>query len=315
MTARDDNLTPGEMLAAARKKAGLSLEQLAEDTKIPPNMLRAVEMDEYHKVSGDLSVKSFLRAYAKEVGLEPEDIIEFYHVFTGAAVKAQQDAESGAWDESDVEIKRVGLPWGLILTALTVVAMGVGAFFWFSGGKSSDAPLEQEPVVNLETVQDEPSKTLPDTIALGWHMSEPIEIATPPPGTGKPHLPLAFAGTPEVVFQDGKTWPYVVRLISEKPGQFEVMKDAEMNFQTADFPASLAEAKPLPLENVVAGRAYAVKRGFVVYWGAEDHLSLRLGHIRGVELSFNTKIQDLTRFHPGQEILLDQSLLIDSSGN
>ena len=37
MTARDDNLTPGEMLAAARKKAGLSLDQLAEDTKIPLN--------------------------------------------------------------------------------------------------------------------------------------------------------------------------------------------------------------------------------------------------------------------------------------
>ena len=315
MTARDDNQTPGEMLAAARKKAGLSLEQLAEDTKIPPNMLRAVEMDEYHKVSGDLYVKSFLRAYAKEVGLEPEDIIELYHVFTGAAVKAQQDAESGAWDESDVEIKRVGLPWGLILTALTVVVIGVGAFFWFSGGESNDAPSEKEPVVKLNTVQDEPPKTLPDTIALGWQMSEPTEIVTPPPGTGKPHLPRAFAGTPGVVFQDGKTWPYVVRLISEKPGQFEVMKDAEKNFQTADFPASLAEAKPLPSENVVAGRAYAVERGFVVYWGADDHLSLRLGHVIGVELSFNTKVQDLTRFHPGQEILLDQSLLIDASGN
>ena len=188
-------------------------------------------------------------------------------------------------------------------------------YIWFFGGKSSEAPSEKEPVVKLNTVPNESPKTLPDTIALGWQMSEPTEIVTPPPGTGKPHLPPAFAGTPSVVFQGGKTWPFVVRLITEMPGQFEVMKDAETNFQTADFPASLAEAKPLPSENVVAGRAYAVGRGFVVYWGAADHLSLRLGHISGVELSFNSKIQDLTRFHPGQEILLDQSLLIDASGN
>ena len=53
----------------------------------------------------------------------------------------------------------------------------------------------------------------------------------------------------------------------------------------------------------------------MVYWGADDHFSLRLGHISGVELSFNNKIQDLTRFHAGQEILLDPSLLNDAAGN
>jgi len=53
----------------------------------------------------------------------------------------------------------------------------------------------------------------------------------------------------------------------------------------------------------------------VVYWGAADHLSLRLGQILGIELSFNGQVQDLSRFHPGQEILLDSSLLNDGVGN
>ncbi len=107
----------------------------------------------------------------------------------------------------------------------------------------------------------------------------------------------------------------MVRLIIDRPGRFEIKKDADTKFKAADFPASLTEATPLPAKNLVPGRAYAVQRGFVVYWGAEDHFSLRLGHISGVELSFNNKIQDLTRFHAGQEILLDPSLLNDSPGN
>ncbi len=84
MSDSGENLTPGEMLAAARAKTALSLEQMAENTKIPLNMLRAIEMDEYHKISGDLYVKSFLRSYAGEVGLDPEEMIELYHLFTGA---------------------------------------------------------------------------------------------------------------------------------------------------------------------------------------------------------------------------------------
>ncbi len=341
MTTNGENLTPGEMLAAARSKAELSLEQLAEDTKIPANMLLAIEMDEYHKVSGDLYVKSFLRSYAEEVGLDPEEMIDAYHVFTGSAVDALDAAASGAWDERDVEIKRVGLPWGLITTAALVLVVGGGAFFWFSGRESDDGALENEvvekqdtghaessnttelPGVELSAIGDQNAeKTLPDTLALGWQMSAPAVIETPPPvietppsGTGKSHLPQAFAGTSQVIFEEGKKWPYVIRLISERPGRFEVMKDAEKKFTAADFPSSLAQAQPLPAENLVAGRAYAVQRGYVVYWGADDHLSLRLGHILGVELSFNAKAQDLARFNPGQEILLDMSLLNNGEGN
>ncbi len=78
-----ERLTPGEMLGTARRKAGLNLDQMAEETKIPQPMLQAIELDEYHKISGELYVKSFLRAYAKEVGLDADEVLERYLSFTG----------------------------------------------------------------------------------------------------------------------------------------------------------------------------------------------------------------------------------------
>ena len=329
MTADGENLTPGEMLAAARSKTELSLEQMAENTKIPLNMLRAIEMDEYHKISGDLYVKSFLRSYAKEVELDPEEMIELYHIFTGATGDNPQGAVDGAWNESDVQIKHLGLPWGLIISIGVVVVAAAFAFYWYSMKEPADVipeesvvkPVEYEVMSDgvassatvIDTIKVADSK--PDTLALGWQVSKPAVNESLPTAMDKPELPEAFAGTPQNLFLDGQEWAYVVRLRSERPGQFEVMKDAETIFQKAEFPVSPAEAQPLPTENLVGGRAYAVKRGFVVYWGVNDHLSLRLGQITGVELSFNGQVQDLARFSAGQEILLDPSLLNEGAGN
>ena len=58
--------TPGEVLGSARKEAGLSLAELSTRTKIPQDMLQAIERDEYHKISGDLYVKSFMGSFAQE---------------------------------------------------------------------------------------------------------------------------------------------------------------------------------------------------------------------------------------------------------
>lgn len=342
MTATGENLTPGEMLLAAREKASLTLEQVAENTKIPLNMLRAIELDEYHKVSGDLYVKSFLRSYGTEVELDPEELISMYLAFTGASTPEGENAVAGSWDESDVQVKKVGLAWGSIVLVVVIVVVVAGLVFWFtrstdetndaadiiqpSQERLADTPEQPSPAVEVVADTSGVVSTANDTLALGWQMSraestpelqEPVAEVDPgpPPGTGQAHLPRAFPADANVIFQDGKQWPYVLRLISPRAGRFSLKKDAESAYQPAEFTSSLSEAKPLPADNLVAGRAYACRQGFVVYWGADDHVSLRLGHVQGVELSFNGHPQDLSRFRDGEEILLDSSALENNSGD
>lgn len=68
----------GERLRRARERAGLSLDELSSRTKIKVSILSAIEGGHFEKVPGGLFVRGFLRAYAREVGLDPEAIVSSY---------------------------------------------------------------------------------------------------------------------------------------------------------------------------------------------------------------------------------------------
>jgi len=53
--------TPGERLQEARKASGRGLADMAAETKIPVHLLEAIEMDDFHRLSGPIYVKSFLK--------------------------------------------------------------------------------------------------------------------------------------------------------------------------------------------------------------------------------------------------------------
>ncbi|RKZ16676.1 hypothetical protein DRQ50_05860 [bacterium] len=158
--------TPGELLAAARKRQGTSLTDLAARTKIPVAMLDAIERDEYHRISDPLYVKSFLRNAAVEVGLDPDEVLDLYSRVTGSSRPGVAPEE--IWEEKTVTIHRVGFPWGrvavLATAAVLVVAVVILAGQWLGGGESDDG-LQQTPVVAL--TDDEPSLPANDQSTAG----------------------------------------------------------------------------------------------------------------------------------------------------
>lgn len=76
MAAADqkDYRSPGEMLRESREERGLSVEDVAEATKISPRMLNALEADEYDELAGPLYARSFLRTLSKYFSLDEEDL-------------------------------------------------------------------------------------------------------------------------------------------------------------------------------------------------------------------------------------------------
>lgn len=71
-------MTLGERLRRARERAGISLDELCARTKIKVSILGAIERGDYARVPSGLFVRGFLRAYAREVGLDPEEIVAAY---------------------------------------------------------------------------------------------------------------------------------------------------------------------------------------------------------------------------------------------
>jgi cytoskeletal protein RodZ len=68
----------GATLRRARNSKQLTLEQLAERTKVGTTVLKAFENNDVDRLPARVYARGFLRAYAKEVGLDPEETVDEY---------------------------------------------------------------------------------------------------------------------------------------------------------------------------------------------------------------------------------------------
>jgi hypothetical protein len=70
--------TFGEKLRKQREQCGISLDTISTITKISPRMLRAIEDEHFDQLPGGVFSKGFVRAYARQVGLNEEEAVADY---------------------------------------------------------------------------------------------------------------------------------------------------------------------------------------------------------------------------------------------
>lgn len=68
----------GRSLREARTRRGLSLEDVARETRIRPRYLSALEEEDFHLLHGDAYAKGFLRGYAEFLGLDGGPLVDAY---------------------------------------------------------------------------------------------------------------------------------------------------------------------------------------------------------------------------------------------
>ncbi|MBX7197664.1 MAG: helix-turn-helix domain-containing protein [Sandaracinaceae bacterium] len=68
----------GQFLRNEREIRQLSLEELAQTTRIPLRSLQLLEEDRLDSLPGDVFVRGFLKSYAKAVGLGADDVVRRY---------------------------------------------------------------------------------------------------------------------------------------------------------------------------------------------------------------------------------------------
>jgi cytoskeletal protein RodZ len=73
--------SPGKHLKAERESQDLSLKEVSESTKIPERLLKAIEEDQYEIISSPVYVRGFLDAYARYLGLDSNEIIDWYEKY------------------------------------------------------------------------------------------------------------------------------------------------------------------------------------------------------------------------------------------
>jgi cytoskeleton protein RodZ len=71
-------MTIGERLREARERRGLSRDDISRETKIPRHVLEEIERNEIAHLPGGIVTRGYLRAFAEQVSLDPDDIIRAY---------------------------------------------------------------------------------------------------------------------------------------------------------------------------------------------------------------------------------------------
>jgi cytoskeletal protein RodZ len=68
--------TLGEELRQKREQRGVTLAEISEATRIGTRFLKAIETDSFSILPGGIFTRSFIRAYAKYVGMNEDEAID-----------------------------------------------------------------------------------------------------------------------------------------------------------------------------------------------------------------------------------------------
>jgi cytoskeletal protein RodZ len=80
MTTNKKSLSFGRYLQDIRLSKGISLETVAEETKIRLDNLLLIEGEKHDKLPDEVFVKGFLRAYAKAIGADEDEAVRRYQI-------------------------------------------------------------------------------------------------------------------------------------------------------------------------------------------------------------------------------------------
>jgi cytoskeleton protein RodZ len=160
MTSDKHHVDFGATLREARERRGLSLRVIADTTKISVGFLEALERNEISRLPGGIFSRSFVRAYALEVGLDPEQMIaEFITRFPVETVTQGHPRTRTLVDELESGTERRAWPI-LVWIVLAGVALTAALVYFGVVGRRAAPPVAGRPVVGTST----PLTLAPDAV-------------------------------------------------------------------------------------------------------------------------------------------------------
>jgi cytoskeletal protein RodZ len=149
----------GQQLFEARQRHGLTLDDISRTTKIPVSLLRAIERNDAARLPQGFFTRAFVRAYAAEVGLDADHILESFDRTAIEEVRLDPHVSSIPVQEPASSKSLLG-----------VVALCAALTMFYSGYASqTTAPLVSDAEVPSQSAPADPITT--------------VSTASPCPGT------------------------------------------------------------------------------------------------------------------------------------
>jgi cytoskeletal protein RodZ len=264
-TEAEEVVTVGQRLREAREGKGLSVEDIAAQTRIPTRHLSSLEDSDWDKLPAATYSIGFAKNYASAVGLDRNEIGEQLRAEMGGSRLTYAHPE--VYEAADPART---MPKGLVFGALALLAIVVLAFTWLNnrslepGEAVAEAanvaapatnevaqppqPAAAQPVVLTATdavwieVKDGSTVLKQGQLAPGERYEVPANVAAPVLTTGKPEALNISVGTQQApaIGEPGRT----VSGVSLKPADLLRPAAAAPPANVQNTPASPPPARP-----------------------------------------------------------------------
>ena len=189
---------PGQMLAEARKKMGLSVQDVAEKLNFRLALVNNIEKDVFDKTLPATFNRGYLKNYAKLVAVAEEDILASYEMIS---VAEQQGAEMQSFSkQTEKQAENNRLMW--ISYLILAVLIGSTLMWWLQESTSTPIGAVEQNINNntapvIESTDATPQENIDTTNLAANAELDVVDVAdTPIETTEKPAETLiTFADT------------------------------------------------------------------------------------------------------------------------
>ena len=122
----------GMRMKRTREERGVSLRQIADATKISVGALEALERNDISRLPGGIFSRAFVRSYALEIGLDPEQTVrEFLVQFPHDSVTAGSPHLTSDEYDPDARPRRTSAT----VVALLAISVIIGVILFLTLGR------------------------------------------------------------------------------------------------------------------------------------------------------------------------------------
>ncbi len=231
----------GEFLRTARERRGLTLQQIANETKIPHRLLDALEHGNLDAVPAGMYQRAEIRAYAKAVGLD--QALALTELQRALGMSSGAGGDGGTEPPRDASRVRVQ---AIVATALVAAAALVGFTATSWNRKPSTVTVEARPASPAPRTESKPQTrdaiqasavgiaAPPDNVATSSErrplVSEPVaaDPAAPPPPAWTTDLVVVTEPAGARVTVDGVghgTTPVTIHYLPAGDKRIRVLKE------------------------------------------------------------------------------------------
>ena len=133
----------GENLRREREMRGVTLEEISAATKISIRFLKCIEDEDFSKLPGGLFNRSFIRAYARYLGLDEDPVVAEYQL--AAKTKGEVDLTRMSAPAVYSSRKRSSRPtWVGVAAAVVLLFAGYGLWRHARAAAESPSPVAKQ---------------------------------------------------------------------------------------------------------------------------------------------------------------------------